>query len=214
MCRFFAGAAFMLPFFDEYDWYWRLDTDNMCSGSIEDLFSTMVKKGKVYAYQNEGVDSGDYAEGMHNFVQDYMKKYSIEPRSLGKGKFQFPRHRYPNGQNVYPNCVGARVDLKATAKGVDPNSKQAILAHALSCETDMYKRVPYFHNNFEVVSIKFLRSKEYQHWFHTIDKTGNFFFHRWGDAPLRYMGVTMLLKPDQIFMQPKILCRHNHAWVN
>jgi hypothetical protein len=32
MCRFFAGAVFRLPFFDAFDYYFRMDTDSVCRG--------------------------------------------------------------------------------------------------------------------------------------------------------------------------------------
>lgn len=41
-----------------------------------------------------------------------------------------------------------------------------------------------FYTNFEIAKFSFFRSKEYMAYFHHLDKTGNFYYKRWGDAPI------------------------------
>ncbi|CAM9775056.1 unnamed protein product, partial [Choristocarpus tenellus] len=41
MCRFFAGAGFKLPFFDDYDYYLRFDSDSRCQHTLPDFFTRM-----------------------------------------------------------------------------------------------------------------------------------------------------------------------------
>lgn len=45
--RFFAGAGYMLPFFDDFDFYLRLDSDSLCARPIPDHFSALEVNGWV-----------------------------------------------------------------------------------------------------------------------------------------------------------------------
>lgn len=42
----------------------------------------------------------------------------------------------------------------------------------------------HFWTNFEIASLSLWRSTEYLKYFDYLDKTGNFFYERWGDAPV------------------------------
>lgn len=42
----------------------------------------------------------------------------------------------------------------------------------------------HFWSNFEIGDLNFLRSREYMEYFEYLDRTGGFFYERWGDAPV------------------------------
>ena len=67
--------------------------------------------------------------------------------------------------------------------------------------------VPMFYTNFEVARIGLFRSEDYMRWFQYIDATQNQFLHRWGDAPIRWLGLSTFLSRDYIVQVPKT-CRH------
>lgn len=56
----------------------------------------------------------------------------------------------------------------------------------------------HFWSNFEVGSLKFWRSKAYQDYFDYLDKTGGFFYERWGDAPVHSIAAALFLPRDKI----------------
>ncbi|KAJ8144194.1 hypothetical protein OY671_002692 [Metschnikowia pulcherrima] len=56
----------------------------------------------------------------------------------------------------------------------------------------------HFWSNFEVASVKFLRSKPYMDYFHYLDRQGGFFYERWGDAPIHSIAVALFLSKDKI----------------
>ncbi|PVV01151.1 hypothetical protein BB560_004441 [Smittium megazygosporum] len=56
----------------------------------------------------------------------------------------------------------------------------------------------HFWTNFEVVDLKFYRSKAYSDYFNFLDKSGGFFYERWGDAPVHTLAVAMFLSKDQV----------------
>ena len=56
----------------------------------------------------------------------------------------------------------------------------------------------HFWSNFEIASLKFLRSDAYLKYFDYLDHAGGFFYERWGDAPVHSLAVGMFLPKEQI----------------
>ncbi|OMJ14954.1 putative mannosyltransferase KTR3 [Smittium culicis] len=56
----------------------------------------------------------------------------------------------------------------------------------------------HFWSNFEIVKLDFYRSKEYMDYFNFLDKSGGFFYERWGDAPVHTIAVAMFLEKSQV----------------
>lgn len=54
------------------------------------------------------------------------------------------------------------------------------------------------YNNFMIVSLSFLRSKEYNMFFDELDASGGFFYERWGDAFPQTMAAAFFLTREQI----------------
>lgn len=61
-----------------------------------------------------------------------------------------------------------------------------------------YYNLCQFWNNFEIVSVGWLRSPEYQSYFRFLDQAGGFYYERWGDAPIRTLAAGMLLEPRDV----------------
>jgi alpha 1,2-mannosyltransferase len=73
---------------------------------------------------------------------------------------------------------------------------------------DSYNRC-HFWSNFEIGALNFFRSKEYLAYFDYLDKSGGFFYERWGDAPVHSIGVALFLKPEEVHYFKDIGYRHN-----
>jgi len=56
----------------------------------------------------------------------------------------------------------------------------------------------HFWSNFEVASLKFWRSQAYRDFFDYLDKTGGFFYERWGDAPIHSIAAALFLSKNQV----------------
>lgn len=69
-----------------------------------------------------------------------------------------------------------------------------------------------FYTNFEIAKFSFFRGKEYMSYFDHLDRTGNIFYRRWGDAPIHWLGVKMFLSPEKVWGVKDITYQHN-AWV-
>ena len=53
-------------------------------------------------------------------------------------------------------------------------------------------------NTFSIVSLNFLRSKDYNTYFDALDKSGGFFYERWGDSFPLTVAAALLLRRDEI----------------
>ncbi|KAJ2556466.1 alpha-1,2-mannosyltransferase ktr1 [Coemansia sp. RSA 1933] len=56
----------------------------------------------------------------------------------------------------------------------------------------------HFWSNFEIVDLSFYRSEAYESFFQHLDRSGGFFYERWGDAPVHSIAAAMLLRKDQL----------------
>lgn len=166
MCRFFGGAGYLLPFFDGYEYVWRLDTDSQCQPNLGDAFAELVGRGGVYGWNLEKRDGGDVVEGLWNTAQQYVRERGITPHFLNGS----PHHRSWG-------------------------------------EDGLFSGTPMFYTNFEVVELAFLRSAEYQDFFNYLDATGNIFYHRWGDAPIRWLGLAMYVDRSRV-LRMRHSCMH------
>jgi hypothetical protein len=76
-------------------------------------------------------------------------------------------------------------------------------------ENDLFSVIPSFNTNCEVASLAFLRSKSVQDFHRYLDEKGGYFLHGWGDAPVRYLGVSMHVEEKKTEPIHGIQCIHN-----
>ncbi|KAI8332912.1 nucleotide-diphospho-sugar transferase [Chlamydoabsidia padenii] len=66
----------------------------------------------------------------------------------------------------------------------------------------------HFWTNFEIASLDLWRSNEYLKFFNHLDRSGGFFYERWGDAPVHSIAAAMMLKKDEFHFFNDIGYRH------
>lgn len=75
----------------------------------------------------------------------------------------------------------------------------------------------HFWSNFEIGDMDFFRGEAYSNWFKFLDSTGNFYYERWGDAPVHSMGLALFADKKDIhwfrdvgyFHDPYVNCPNN-----
>lgn len=70
--------------------------------------------------------------------------------------------------------------------------------HWLSWDHGESYNLCHFWSNFEIASLDFFRGEAYEAFFEYLDKTGGFFYERWGDAPVHSIAVNILLERNEI----------------
>ncbi|BDA47839.1 Glycolipid 2-alpha-mannosyltransferase 2 [Coccomyxa sp. Obi] len=67
----------------------------------------------------------------------------------------------------------------------------------------------HFWSNFELGDLNFFRSEAYKSYFDYLDRTGGFFFERWGDAPVHSLAAAMFLNSTEVHFFQDFGYRHN-----
>ncbi|KAK4053196.1 hypothetical protein OIV83_001931 [Microbotryomycetes sp. JL201] len=67
----------------------------------------------------------------------------------------------------------------------------------------------HFWSNFEIASLSLWRSEAYRAYFDHLDKSGGFFYERWGDAPVHSIGAALFLRKEEIHFFKEIGYWHN-----
>lgn len=76
--------------------------------------------------------------------------------------------------------------------------RKVLRSFDLDLETTEEYNLCHFWSNFEIGNLNFFRSKEYIEFFEHLDRSGGFYYERWGDAPVHTLGLTALLNRSQI----------------
>ncbi|ORY95432.1 nucleotide-diphospho-sugar transferase [Syncephalastrum racemosum] len=66
----------------------------------------------------------------------------------------------------------------------------------------------HFWTNFEIASLDLWRSNDYLKLFNYLDRSGGFFYERWGDAPVHSIAASMMLRKDEFHFFNDIGYRH------
>lgn len=62
----------------------------------------------------------------------------------------------------------------------------------------------HFWSNFEIADMSFWRSKPYEAYFDYLDRSGGFFYERWGDAPVHSIGLGLFEDKNKIHWYVKL----------
>lgn len=79
----------------------------------------------------------------------------------------------------------------------------------------------HFWSNFEIGDMDFFRGEAYTNWFNHLESTGNFYYERWGDAPVHSLGLALFADKTKLhwfrdigyFHQPYVHCPKSKATV-
>ena len=69
-----------------------------------------------------------------------------------------------------------------------------------------------FFNNFELSDLDVWRSPEYRDYIEYIDRTGGIYYHRWGDANIKTVAVTLFIPKERTYHFKDIAYKHGKRW--
>jgi len=102
---------------------------------------------------------------------------------------------------IYGFCEPAvQIDNPKVVEGLKDFTKNYIeLNH---CKTylnvDTIPEGKMFYTNFELGKIDWFINSEYMNYFNSIEENGGIYIKRWGDAPIKYLGVNLFCDPKNI----------------
>jgi len=83
--------------------------------------------------------------------------------------------------------------------------------NVMSVKTEFFNQWPHnnmFYNNFEISRMSFWLSDDYQRFMTYIDRLGGIYYHRWGDAPIKSIAISMFVPRQRVHHFKDIGYRH------
>lgn len=93
-----------------------------------------------------------------------------------------------------------QVDNPAVVMGLKEHVQEWVATNKLDTFVDVRSIADgeMFYTNFELAKTSWFLQKQYQDFFRSIDESGGIYINRWGDAPIKLLGVRLLMDPSWI----------------
>ncbi|CDS04523.1 hypothetical protein LRAMOSA07187 [Lichtheimia ramosa] len=95
----------------------------------------------------------------------------------------------------------------AQSRHIDLNRPGSLFPYFRGADGDY--NLCHFWSNFEIASLDLWRNPSYRDFFDYLDRTGKFFYERWGDAPVHSLGAGLFLDTDEIHYFEDIGYQHD-----
>ncbi|KAL7312900.1 hypothetical protein PS15m_008607 [Mucor circinelloides] len=99
---------------------------------------------------------------------------------------------------------------KSHPQYIYPRTRSDSLLRLVSDDNGWSYNLCHFWSNFEIASVKYMRSEGYQSYFKYLDEAGGFFYERWGDAPVHSIAVALMLKQSDVHWFYDIGYKHDN----
>lgn len=103
-------------------------------------------------------------------------------------------------------------DKASFCQGLWPTAAQYFASVGSVRGFSQIRELGMYYTNFEICDLEWFRGDEWQGFMTAIDRAGGIWSKRWGDAPIRYIGVQALLGDAQIRQFREIHYFHQSEW--
>ena len=126
-------------------------------------------------------------------IQNYDNYLRLDTDSF-INNIDFDLFDFIEKNNIYYGYIeqGVQYDEPGVTKGLWN------LAKSIKPDQNIEENKMYY-TNFEVCNVKWFNSQDYMSFYKKIDENGGIMTHRWGDAPIRYLGVNMFMNKENIY---------------
>ncbi|KAK1254101.1 hypothetical protein MKX08_008096 [Trichoderma sp. CBMAI-0020] len=184
MCRFYSGFFYNHPLLLKYEWYWRVEPEITYFCDITyDPFLKMIENNKTYGFTIAVKELRETVPNIFRYASAYKRNNNLTSQGLWE---MFVEPQEPKEQHDDPNALPDEPKPSSQAP-IDPEAM----------EGEKYNMC-HFWSNFEIAKLSWFRSKEYNDFFQTMDRSGGFWMERWGDAPIHSLAAGALLAPRDI----------------
>lgn len=201
------------------DW---VQPDWIDEGRAQEGRNKLVRQGVIYggsvSYRNMcRFNSGFFFR--HELLTPYKWYWRVEPDvryycDLDYDPFLFMEDRdkvygftiaMPEWEPTIPSLWSTVKDFIAEhPQYVSPDNAMDFLSDNAG---DSYNMC-HFWSNFEIADMDFWRSEAYTKFFEYLEKTGGFYYERWGDAPVHSIAAALFTRKDQIHFFKDIGYKH------
>ncbi|ORX58720.1 glycosyl transferase [Hesseltinella vesiculosa] len=178
----------------------------------EDMASKGVPYGSSESYRHMcRFQSGFFFR--HRLLDDYDYYWRLEPDvgfhcDIDYDVFRFMRDNdkkygftmtFTEYMDTVPTLWNTVKEFKSRYPEVVknwPSKKDSLEQFVTSDDGETYNSC-HFWSNFEIAALDLWRSNDYLKLFNYLDRSGGFFYERWGDAPVHSIAAAMMLRKDQ-----------------
>ncbi|KAK3384400.1 nucleotide-diphospho-sugar transferase [Lasiosphaeria ovina] len=184
MCRFYSGNFYNLEALRDYKWYWRIepDVDFYCSITY-DPFVELARNNKVYGFTIALNEEPSTCPGLFREVADWKEQHGLPTTSLWRAMLAPSWVPWP-----FRSFMGR-------------------FSHR-NRDGDAWNMCHYW-SNFEIANLDFFRSKDYQDLYKHLERSGGFYYERWGDAPVHALALAMLVPSERVHHFEDLGYRHD-----
>lgn len=172
----------------------------------------MAEDGVIYADSESYRHMCRFNSGFfykHPIMQEYKYYWRVEPHVEFTCDINYDPFKYmADNEKIYGYTITiheflrtietlwdtTKEYLKANPNIIHPNS----LIDFISNDKGETYNLCHFWSNFEIADMDFWRSKEYEEYFNHLDKSGGFFYERWGDAPVHSIAAALFLDREKL----------------
>lgn len=175
MCYFWIKN--FIKYCDNYDYIMRLDDDSIIEEPINiDLFNVLQENNHIYLSNIVHIDCGICNYNMKNIIK------KIFPNKENQIEKLFVKANINKDNNIYNDFT----NLYKIINNKDYDNDNI----------DIDMPIMYY-NNFFVSDVNFWKRDDVKDAIDKIDKTGNIFYYRYGDAPIHTILIS-LFEPEKI----------------
>jgi mannosyltransferase len=163
------------PLLAKYKWYWRLEPEIKYFCDITyDPFVQMERYNKTYGFTIAVKELRETVPNIFRYASAYMRTYNVKSQGLwemfidkpkeDKKKLpkEDPKHKKPLPEEILNTEPG-----HGSLEDIDPDAMDG----------ESYNMC-HFWSNFEIARLDWFRSKEYNDFFETMDRSGGFWMER------------------------------------
>ncbi|KAI8977740.1 glycosyltransferase family 15 protein [Trametes punicea] len=197
------------------DW---IDEDRARAGREKMVQDNIIYGGSV-SYRNMcRFNSGFFYR--HPLLQQYKWYWRVEPDVHFHCDVDFDPFLYMEDHNKTYGFTITMYEFEATIptlwetvkEFVKENPQYVAQNNAMGYMSDdggSSYNLCHFWSNFEIANMDFWRGEAYSKFFDHLDRTGGFYYERWGDAPVHSIAVSLFQSKDQIHFFDEIGYEHN-----
>jgi len=156
----------------------------------------------------------------HPLLQHYRYAWRVEPDVRYHCDVNFDPFAYLHENNKTYGFTIALYETRRTIESLWSTVKDFISQHPqyvapdnamsfLSDDGGAEYNLCMFYNNFEISDLDFWRGEAYTAYFDHLERTGGFYYERWGDAPVHSIAAALLAGKDRIHFFREIGYEHH-----
>ncbi|KAI9314146.1 nucleotide-diphospho-sugar transferase [Dichotomocladium elegans] len=177
----------------------QMAKDNVIFGDSEDYrFASRFMAGTIFSHPA--------LQGL-----DYYWRFEIGTEYICPIDFDPFQYMYDNKKTYsfsmalyeYPDTIPSLFDTVQEFAAIHPklvkkrSDKKSLWYFVMDEDSEDYNRC-HFWSNFQIADLNFFRSKEYQAYFDHLERSGGFFYERWGDPVVQTLGAVLFLEKKDV----------------